>query len=384
MSGRLAPSATTRWLSSLTGMGLPGRVLGQRLDRFRAASWRHGRLAWQLSGRGEQDTLYRRQAALYRRIWGEAAAAAGAETEHLGNEFLAIRRDGAETVVRFHLVMMDHPSTIALALDKAVVHDLLARGGVPVPEQRHMGEVSTVDALAFIADSERGGVVKPANGTGGGAGVTCGVHSADDLTRARLAAQVFDSDVLVERAVDGDEYRLLFIEGELLDVVRRERPRVVGDGHSTVTELMAEENRRRLDAGESEVARLLRFDLDCALALGQDGLTARSVPPEGQPVVVKGTVGENARSENATVKGRLADSVVKVAAQAAAISRIRLAGVDLVTPDPTQPLEQAGGAILEVNGTPGLHYHYEVADPEHATAVALPLLERLLARGSAP
>jgi cyanophycin synthetase len=359
-------------------------VLGQRLDRFRAAGWRHGRLAWQLSGRGEQDTLYKRQAALYRRIWGEAAAAAGAEIEHLGNEFLAIRRDGAETVVRFHLVMMDHPSTIALALDKAVVHDLLARGGVPVPEQRHMGEVSTVDALAFMAEGERGGVVKPANGTGGGAGVTCAVHDADDLARARLAAQVFDGDVLVERAIDGQEYRLLFLDGELLDVVRRERPRVVGDGHSTVTELMAEENRRRLDAGQNEVARLLRFDLDCALALKQGGLSARSVPAEGQPVIVKSTVGENARSQNSTVHGHLPDSVVEMAAQAAATCRIRLAGVDLVTPDQTRPLEQTAGAILEVNGTPGLHYHYEVADSEHATAVALPLLERLLTRSSAP
>ena len=81
-------------------------------------------------------------------------------------------------MVRFHLVMMDHPSTIALALDKAVVHGTYPHGGVPVPEQRHMGEVSTVDALAFIADSEKGGVVQPANGTGSGAGVTCGVHSA--------------------------------------------------------------------------------------------------------------------------------------------------------------------------------------------------------------
>jgi len=360
-------------------------VVGQRLDRFRVAGWHNGRLAWQVTGREAENALFERQAALYRRIWVEAATAVGAKVEHLGDEFLAIRRGGVETVVRLHLVMFDHPATIALALDKTVIHRLLAHGGLPVPEHRRLCEISRVEALAFMTQDEGSGVVKPANGTGGGAGVTCGVETADDLARAQMAAAIFDRDILIERAITGDEYRLLFIDGELLDVVRRCRPRVVGDGRSSVTALIAAENQRRLDAGESEVARLLRVDLDCALALRKGGWTARSVPPEGQVVVVKSTVGENARGDNATVHGvgGLADSIVQAAARAATFSRIRLAGVDLVTPDPTRPLEQAGGAILEVNGTPGLHYHYEVFNAEQATAVAVPLLERLLVEDAA-
>jgi len=34
--------------------------------------------------------------------------------------------------------------------------------------------------------------------------------------------------------------------------------------------------------------------------------------------------------------------------------------------------------IIEVNGTPGLHYHYQVADEASATPVAVPILRRLL------
>jgi hypothetical protein len=53
-----------------------------------------------------------------------------------------------------------------------------------------------------------------------------------------------------------------------------------------------------------------------------------------------------------------------------------------VTPDPTRSLVEAGGTILEVNATPGLHYHYQVANPAHAAPVAVPILKRLLETGS--
>ena len=329
-----------------------------------------------MTGRGSDEALlFQRQAALYRRIWGEAAEAVGARIDELGGEFLSIQRDGVETIVRFHLVMADHPATIALALDKPTVHRLLETDGIPVPDYRLVDLPSRQRAMDFL----EGGpcVVKPANGTGGGTGVTCGVESSDDLGRAWLAAAPFDDDILVERAIQGREYRLLFLDGELIDVVSRARPTVEGDGRSSVIELMSAENRRRLQAGSDEVARLLRVDVDTSLALRAGGWSSRSVPDLGQHVVVKGTVGENARADNATVR-TLAPSVVRAAARAVALTRLRLAGVDLVTPDPNKALEDCGGAILEVNGTPGLHYHYEVAEPELATKVAVTVLDRLL------
>ena len=105
--------------------------------------------------------------------------------------------------------------------------ELLRRHDLPVPEYCMVNLRSIREATAFVLD---GGpcVVKPANGTGGGAGVICGVESPDDLGRAFLTAGSFDENVLVERAVEGTEYRLLFLDGELLDVVCRARPSVEG------------------------------------------------------------------------------------------------------------------------------------------------------------
>ena len=60
----------------------------------------------------------------------------------------------------------------------------------------------------------------------------------------------------------------------------------------------------------------------------------------------------------------------------AATLNARFTGIDIVMRDPTVPLRESGGVILEVNGTPNLYYHYNKQDG--ATPVAVPLLRKLL------
>ena len=371
-----SPSIETRVLASLARAGMPGRVAASQLDRLRSkgASFivRGSR-----QGRDERvGRLATKHAETYRKIWEGAARAVGADMEELADGFFLLRRGGSETVVYRHLVMLDHPVTMTLALNKSVVHDLLTRGGIPVPEHVELEREGRDAALRFVAGGSHSCVVKPTAGTSGGSGVTCGVRSPDDLWRAWLAAGRWGDRMLVERQVAGEEYRLLFMDGELLDAVRRRPPRVHGDGQKSVMQLIEEENRRRLDE-DREVAKLIRVDLDCELALRESGLNLRSVVPSGVSVVVKHAVGDNAAADNTTV-AELSPELVDEAARAARICRLRFAGIDLVTLDPSTSLGDSGGAILEVNATPGLHYHYQVSDPHAATPVAAPLLERLL------
>jgi D-alanine-D-alanine ligase-like ATP-grasp enzyme len=365
-------SPTTRILARVSRAGLAWSLVALHLDRRRFRGARSIRVTG-----GQERTMAAHQAAWYRRMWDEAARAAGATVDELGADHLLIRRDGAETVVSGHRVMLDHPATIALALDKVLVHRLLEARGVPVPEHVELPASELAGGAPFMADGPGEYVVKPADGSGGGA-VTPGIRSVDELWRAGMAAAGLSPRVLVERSVRGDEYRLLFLDGRLLDVVRRARPTVRGDGTSTVAELITGENRRRLDdGGRNEVTRLLHIDLDCELTLRHHDLSLRSVPSAGRDVPVKRAVSDNARVDNVTVHD-LSSEVVEAAAAAARASRLRLAGVDLVTPDRTRPLGDARGAVLEVNGTPGLHYHYQVADLDQATPVAVPILDALL------
>src|SRR3982750_4509906 len=95
-------------------------------------------------------------------------------------------------------------------------------------------------------------VVKAASGTGGGEGTTAGVDTPARLMRARLQAGPFGGRLLIERQVPGPVPRLLFLDGELIDVIRHVPPRLEGDGRATVQELLDAENRRRLRAAGTQ------------------------------------------------------------------------------------------------------------------------------------
>lgn len=316
--------------------------------------------------------------ALYADIWTEAAKLNDAGYATMGNDFIRLDRDAHRTVAWFHHVSLDDAVTLRLALDKELVHRLLVDADVSVPEYVLFSPSDPAAAFAFLADTDRPCVLKPASGTSGGSGVTCAIDSAADLRRAIAHAARF-GDLMIERSVPGREYRMLFLDGELIDVVVRRPPHVVGDGRSSVAELVSQANDRRAASAPRSGIAFLDTDLDCVLTLDLAGLTLRSVPPAGVAVQLKSAANRNGPEDNETVdRKQLSDELIAEARRAVLATNLRLAGVDLITPDLSRPLHAAGGAIIEVNGTPGLHYHYLVADPDRATPVAVPLLRTLL------
>ncbi len=94
----------------------------------------------------------------------------------------------------------------------------------------------------------------------------------------------------------------MFLDGELLDVVRRRPPRVTGDGHSTIEALIAAENWRRVARRHQALLRLLRVDLECVLTLQAQGLTLASVLPKGRTIHLKTVINQGTIDDNETVR----------------------------------------------------------------------------------
>lgn len=321
--------------------------------------------------------------AVYKAIWTEAAGEVGAAVADLGSGFLEFRKASARTRVWLHWVELEDIVANRISLDKARVHDLLTNLGLPTPQHVELESHDIEAAMRFIDSRPGPCVVKPASGTSGGDGVTSGVSNREEFLRARLRASRGDSRLLIEGQVPGSAFRLLILDGKLLDAVRRHSPSVVGDGESSVAELIAAENRRRLTGGGWAGFRLLTVDLEAVLTLLRQGLDLASIPEQGIKVTVKVVESQNAASENETVRDEISDELVEELSAAAGAVGLRLAGIDLVAPDLARPLGESGGAIIEVNGTPGFQYHYLVAEPERATRIAVPILRTLLeeARG---
>jgi cyanophycin synthetase len=230
----------TKLIGALGSAGKPGRELGVRLDVLRSTGVRYARQ------RRREEALLTELASdprksAYRVIWQQAADAVGAELHVLHGEFLELRRDGNRVRVWRHWVPLDDAVTLRLALDKTAVHDILSRAGLPLPEHEEWDAGKLNGAVEFLERADGPCVVKPTGGASG-SGATTGVRTRDQLLRARLRAARLSRRLLIERQAEGDMYRLLFMDGELLDTVRRRPPRVTGDGRATIRELIAAEN----------------------------------------------------------------------------------------------------------------------------------------------
>jgi hypothetical protein len=373
-------------LSALNAFGRTGttaRRMSSRLDLLRSTGLRHG--LHRLHGLGSGEIAPGARTAVYRKLWTQAAAAVAAdEVEELPGGILEIRRGDVRTRMWEHLVSLDDAVTLRLALDKRAVHRLLIRAGLPVPTHLEFSYEQRRDALAFLARAPGACVVKPAHGTGGGNLTTCDVRTVEELLRARLRAARGPGALLIEHQTAGPVYRLLFLDGELLDVVRQVSPSVEGDGRSTIDDLIRMENRRRAAAFGDAGISPLRVDLDCIFTLAHAGLGLKSILDPGERRAVKTATNEGRLEDAQTARHELCEEIVDEARRAVAAVGVRVAGVDLITQDPSRPLRATGGIINEVNGTPGLHRHYQVADRENVLPVAVPILARLLEVAALP
>jgi cyanophycin synthetase len=347
------------------------RSVATRVDLLRSTGPRH---AWR---RWERDRALRRlsvarRADLARALWTEAAAELGATVTETGPGRLEIRRDGAAVTVRGQDTALNGAGAVALARDKPAAYGALARAGVPVPAHVAFEATDPRAAQAFVARGRVPCVVKPASGSGGD-GVTGGVRTTAELRRAVLSASRFSKRLLVERQVEGDVFRLLVLDGEVLDVLRRVPPRVEGDGASSVEKLIFAEYDRRLGANGDAGLKPFAVDLDCLLALAGQGLSLRSVPARGALIRVKTVTNYNRRDENEALGDEVSAELKAQAVSAARALGLRLAGVDVVTPSPGR-----AGTVVDVNAIPALHHHAYVADGSTAVRVAVPILRTLL------
>lgn len=256
----------------------------------------------------------------------------------------------------------DRTSAIAetIACDKDLTKSLLVPCGVPVPE----GEIVKSPAEAWEAAQDIGVpvVVKPSDGNHG-RGVSLELMTQAEVEAAFPIADREGSDVIVERYIRGCEHRLLVVGGKVVAATRGEHTVIVGDGASTVAELVESQLNSDPRRGEAEEFPLDRIVIErnsaLILLLERQGMTSQSVPAAGREVTIERN-GNMANDCTALVHPQVAAA----ATLAARIIGLDIAGIDLVTEDISQPFEKTGGAIVEVNAGPSLLMHLKPATGE--------------------
>jgi cyanophycin synthetase len=245
----------------------------------------------------------------------------------------------------------------AIAQDKELTKSLLATIGVPVPEGRVAKTVE--EALAAAREIGAPVVVKPRKGNQG-KGVSTALESSDAIATAFQIAVAYDGETIVERHVYGSDHRLLVIGDRLVAAARREPPSVLGDGRSTIAELVARENLNPLRGDDHSTSlSKLRLDAIGLEHLAEQGLNAESVPAAGSRVSLRKNANLSTGGSATDVTDTVHPEVAARAIEAARMVGLDVAGIDVVATSVDRPLEETRGAIVEVNAAPGLRMHLE-------------------------
>ncbi|HTH44276.1 MAG TPA: cyanophycin synthetase [Oxalicibacterium sp.] len=243
----------------------------------------------------------------------------------------------------------------SIAQDKEMTKLMLSAAGVPVPDGR---SVSTAED-AWKAAQEIGApvVIKPRDGNQG-KGVAVNMKTEDEVKTAFATAFKICDDVVVERFLPGQDYRLLVVGKQLIAAARRSPPAVVGDGEHTIQELIEQVNLDPLRGdGHATPLTKIRVDNITLATLAKKNYTLNSIPAKGVPVLLRDnanlSTGGTATDVTDDVHPQLAARVV----EAAQMVGLDICGVDLVCENVIQTLEEQGGGVVEVNAAPGLRMH---------------------------
>ncbi|OGA83605.1 MAG: hypothetical protein A3G27_15035 [Betaproteobacteria bacterium RIFCSPLOWO2_12_FULL_66_14] len=308
----------------------------------------------------------------YRGYWERAASSLSATLLPLFDGVWEVRQGGRRTRVSNHMVQIDDPVTLRVAGNKLYCYETASRLGVPVP--RHCAfRLDRIDA-AWEFMAQRGGVyaVKPASRTSSAVGITTLVRTRRELESAAALASLYCNELLVEAMVPAESCRLLFLAGELIHAVRRRGVRLVGDGRSSVAELLAAQGLGHLQS-----------DLATVLALQGQGLSEHSRVEAAREFVARYLPAEQRVTEELrTVYNECITALIcpELARSIACVVRdigSRFAGVDILTNDPSVPLAESRGVFLELNTTPGIHHHY-IGSESGSRPVAVAVLRYLL------
>lgn len=269
---------------------------------------------------------------------------------------------------------------VELACDKESTKRILKAAGVPVPR----GEVIYFFDELEQAIEDVGGypiVIKPLDGNHG-RGITINIEDWDQAQAAFDAARDVSKGVIVERYYVGRDHRVLVINHKVVAVAERVPAHVVGDGYSTVEELIEKTNQDpRRGQGHDNVLTRIEVDRTSWELLDRQGLSLTSVLDQGEICYLRATANLSTGGIAIDRTDDIHPKNVWLAERVSRIVGLDIAGIDIVTPDISQPLRGVDGVIVEVNAAPGLRMHLCPSEgiPRN---VAEPILDMLFPAGS--
>ncbi|MFT4523250.1 MAG: cyanophycin synthetase [Bacteroidia bacterium] len=258
---------------------------------------------------------------------------------------------------RIQATVTSETSNIAvdIAGDKEDTKYLLEHAEVEVPRGEIISKESSLEETCKYVRYPL--VIKPINGNHG-RGITVNINSYEDALEAFHQAKKVSNSVIVEKYVQGEDYRLLVINHKLVAAAKRTPAHVIGDGKATVQQLIDAVNRDpRRGYGHEKVLTAITVNELTLTLMKSKGFTLDSVLENEEVLLLKDTANLSTGGTAEDVTDIVHPANVFMAERISKIIDLDICGIDVMTTDISQPLSDTGGAVLEVNAGPGFRMH---------------------------
>ncbi len=242
-----------------------------------------------------------------------------------------------------------------ISKDKKLCKEILYKNGFPVPR----GELArTKDEVLKIAEEIGYPVIlKPVKGHHGD-GVLGDLRSKEEILKAYDITSKYSNYILVEDFVKGEDYRFLVINHKVIAAANRIPAHVVGDGLSTVEQLIEEinEDPRRGEGHESTLTKIKLGEEEKA-HLKLTGKGPDYIPDKDEKVFLRigGNLSTGGTSKDVTnIVNR---SIIEEVERLSKVIDMDILGVDIVAEDITRHRDENEWYIIETNASPGLRMH---------------------------
>ena len=282
---------------------------------------------------------------------------------------------------RIRATIASTTSSIAvdIACDKEETKNLLEAAEIPVPRGRIVySEDGLKEALERISYPI---VTKPVDGNHG-KGATTNITNWEDAVRGLEAAKKYSRGVIVEKFITGQDHRVLVINYKFVAAAIRKPASVIGDGKSTIQELIDKTNEDpRRGYGHEKTLTQIKVDDFTMDMLTKANHTLESVLPDGEELFLKPTANLSTGGTATDVTDMVHPDNIFMCERIARIIGLDICGIDIMAENLTEPVKDNGGAILEVNAAPGFRMHIDPAEgiPRN---VAEPVIDMLYPPGS--
>ncbi|RTK93938.1 MAG: cyanophycin synthetase [Neisseriaceae bacterium] len=264
--------------------------------------------------------------------------------------------------------------SVELASNKSAAAELLDSLGLPVPRQEIVGSereaVRAADKIGYPV------VVKPLDGNHG-RGISINLNTPEQVAEGFHVAKEVSRSVIVESFLEGEDHRMLVVNGKLVAVAKRVPGHIVGDGKHTVAELVEVVNQDpRRGVGHEKVLTRLELDYQAQQILEKKGYTSETVLANGEVCYLRDTANLSTGGTAIDLTDQVHPDNKEMAERAIKAVGLDVGGVDFLTKDISRSYLDIGGGICEVNAAPGfrMHTHPTEGTPRDVAGAVMDML----------